>query len=191
MCILPLVWATGATAFLGMGLWFRSAHARWAGVVPLVLGAVLAARTYGQAAPGSYVVLFNLRFVAGLAVALAAIVYTVLLHRYRRIWTRDEEHLAQATWWVAIAGLLALLSAEAYRYCLSTVADPNKARWMALMSLSIVWGAAVKLVTVDIPGLEQIYRILSLFVVGLLMVGAAYLYNRVESRLEELLGAQQ
>ncbi|MHC5033892.1 MAG: DUF2339 domain-containing protein [Planctomycetota bacterium] len=218
-CILPLVWATGATGFLGMGFWFRSAHARWAGFVALVLGAVLAARTYGQAAPGSYVVLLNLRFIAGLAVALAAFVYTALLNRYRRMWRRNQGRLARATWWMGIAGPLALLSAEAYRYCLSAVAETERARWMALMSLSIVWGvyalamlavgfwrrsqplrlaalglfgaAAVKLVSVDIPGLEQIYRILSLLVVGLLMVGAAYLYNHIESRLEELLGAQQ
>jgi uncharacterized membrane protein len=83
---------------------------------------------------------------------------------------------------------------------------------MALMSLSVVWAVyaaamlgvgfwrrtlplrlaalalfgvtAAKVVAVDIAGVRQIYRVVSFFVLGLLMIGAGYLYHLIEKRFE-------
>jgi len=41
----------------------------------------------------------------------------------------------------------------------------------------------VKLVAVDLAGVEQVYRILSFVGAGLLLIGASYLYHRLEQGL--------
>lgn len=218
-CVVPLVWAIGAMAFLGAGLRARSVHSRWAGLGPLTLAVILGIRAFAWPVGEDYLLFLNSRFCAGLAVALAVFAYSFLLRRSRDICPGREQALAQVLWWVGLAVLLALLSAEAYGYWIEAVADPKKAQWMALMSLSVVWGAyaaavlvmgfwrrlrplrfaalglfavtALKLVAVDIAGVKQVYRIVSFFVLGLLMIGSAYLYHRVEKRLEDLMGAKE
>jgi uncharacterized membrane protein len=92
------------------------------------------------------------------------------------------------------------------------MSHPERARWAAQTSLSILWGVyatvilafgfwrsirslrlsalglfgltALKLVIVDMAKVREVYRIVSFFVLGVLMIAASYLYHRVEKRLE-------
>jgi uncharacterized membrane protein len=112
---------------------------------------------------------------------------------------------------IAIVLLFALLNVETYLYFSKTIAGPEKARWVTQMALSIVWGVyaaailvigfwrnarilrlsalalfgatALKLVIVDMAKVEEVYRIVSFFVLGILMIAASYLYHRVEKKL--------
>ena len=114
---------------------------------------------------------------------------------------------------VFATALLILLSVESYHFCLDNIDDFNQSRWSARMSVSIVWSVfalalllfgfrrqlravriaalglfgltAVKLILLDLAGQKQIYRIISFVALGLLMIGASYLYHRVEKRLEK------
>jgi len=54
---------------------------------------------------------------------------------------------------------------------------------MRLSALALFGITALKLVIVDLATLAQIYRIISFFVLGLLMIGASYLYHHIEKRL--------
>jgi uncharacterized membrane protein len=114
---------------------------------------------------------------------------------------------------IAACGIvpLVVLSLETYVYCENTIEDFLKARWMSQMSLSVVWAiyavivlcigfwrrirplrlaalgllgiTAVKLLLVDMSQVQQIYRIVSFLVLGAMMIGASYLYHRLEQQL--------
>ena len=127
--------------------------------------------------------------------------------------------MAKCLYWIGAAFLLAVLSLETYTWCEATVQEWERARWTALMSLSIVWGVyaiallvigfwrrvrplrfaalglfaltALKLVFVDLAEIEQIYRVICFLVIGLLMVGASYLYHKVEQHLARTGGESQ
>jgi uncharacterized membrane protein len=107
-----------------------------------------------------------------------------------------------------ISLLLLLLSVETYKGFLHEVGDLPRAPWVAQMALSILWGlfAAVllavgfargvrplrlaalglfaltagKLAVVDLASVQEGYRIISFVALGGLMIGASYLYHRVE-----------
>jgi hypothetical protein len=109
---------------------------------------------------------------------------------------------------------LIVLSAEAFLYSKQQVDDPARARLASQMALSVTWSAYAvaqlwigfrfrlralrlaalglfgltvgKLVLVDLAAIEQeqIFRILSFFVAGVLMIGGSYLYHRVERHME-------
>ncbi len=205
------LWAVGAAAFLGGGLRWRCSAARIAGVVAAGWGYLLALAAYGQDAPGSYLLFLNARLLAGLAVILALFAHVYMVRRFRDLCAEAERTLARLLLWVGLAGLLCLLSVEAYVFCQETLREVENARWTGLMSISIVWAVyavallsvgfwrrfralrfaglglfgatALKIVLVDIAEVKQIYRIVSFLVVGLLMIGGAYLYHRIEKCL--------
>ena len=207
-----VVWAIGALAFLWGGLQARSAYALCAGAVPLSVALVLAARAYGGPVAESYVMFANARFACGLAAALSVLAYGLVMRARRPAAALPERTVSGVLAWAGVLALLVLLSLEAYTYCSEEIADPRKARWMALMSLSVVWAVyaaamlgvgfwrrtlplrlaalalfgvtAAKVIAVDIAGVRQIYRVVSFFVLGLLMIGAGYLYHRIERRFE-------
>jgi uncharacterized membrane protein len=105
-----------------------------------------------------------------------------------------------------------------FTFARTTITDHSRARWVGHMSLSLVWSlyataaltlgfrlrvrplrlcalalfgvTAVKLAIVDIAHVQQIYRIISFVVLGALMIGASYLYHRIERRLSAEVGAK-
>lgn len=111
---------------------------------------------------------------------------------------------------------LVLLSIEVYSYCWENIPDWRRARWAAYMALSVIWGVyalaalgtgfwlrlkelriaalvllavvAAKVLLLDMAQVQQIYRIVSFVVVGLMMISASYLYHRLEQRLAEASG---
>ncbi|MCL4234594.1 MAG: DUF2339 domain-containing protein, partial [Deltaproteobacteria bacterium] len=58
-----------------------------------------------------------------------------------------------------------------------------RARALRLAALGLLGVAGLKLVLFDMSSVEQIYRILTFVAMGLLMIGASYLYHVVEKRV--------
>ena len=145
--------------------------------------------------------------------------YPFVLRRFRDICQPGEQTTARTLYGIAIALLFIILSVETYLYFLGRIADAEKARWVAQMSLSVVWAVyaigllavgfwrlvrsyrlsalgifgmtALKVVIVDMAKVEEVYRIVSFLVLGILMIGASYLYHRVEKRLRMSHGAKK
>jgi len=59
----------------------------------------------------------------------------------------------------------------------------KRARALRLTALGLFGLTALKLVVVDMARIQDVYRIVSFFVLGILMIGASYLYHRVEKTL--------
>ncbi len=146
-------------------------------------------------------------------VALVAFGYAFVANGWGNVFAEKIPRLVTGLFVVAGILPLALLSAEAYTYCHETIARRRTARWTARMSLSIVWSlyavsalgvgfllrvrevrfaalgllalTAIKLILFDMAGMEQIYRIVSFVLVGLMMIAASYLYHKLEIRLAE------
>jgi uncharacterized membrane protein len=210
---LAALWAAGAAAYLLGGLRMRSLPARVAGIPVLLIAMARMAGLYAGDAPvpADYLPVSNARFVAGVVVVWAVFAYPLLLSLRREICPPKEQRAGRLLFWLGIGALLYLLSAEAYTSCMEAVIPAEKARWSALMSVSVVWGVyaagllavgfrrrrrplrlaglglfgatALKLVLVDIAGVKQAYRIIAFLVLGLLMIGAAYAYHWVEKRM--------
>ncbi len=203
-------WTGGAALLLVCGLLTRSRPVRLAGLLPLTVGGVLMLVSYGYGNPGDYLVFLNVRFAAGLVAVIAAFAYRLLPGRMDAPLTKDPG--GTTAFWAGLMGLPLLLSMETYSYFSCAIADAESARWTALTSVSVVWtvyasallvvgfrrnlrsirvtglalfgAVALKVVLVDLGALAQVYRIVSFFVLGALMIAGAYLYHRIEQRME-------
>jgi uncharacterized membrane protein len=170
-----------------------------------------AAIGYGYRAESQYLLYVNGCFGGALVVPLMVFAYAVTLERLHSLCRPDEQIVAKVLYGIGIVLLWILLSTETYIYFDQAVADRERATWVAQMSLSVTWGAyaiallaigfwrrvrsvrlaalglfgltAIKLVLIDMAQVEEVYRIMSFFVLGILMIGASYLYHRVEKRL--------
>jgi len=214
-----VLWALGSAAMLGVGVRARSRAWRLTGLGVLAVGLCAALGLFSRGVADEFVLYLNLRFATCLLAVLVVFAFAYVLGRYREVCGEGEQPLAKALYGIGALLLLAVLSADAYLYSLKTATDPQHARWSSQMALSIVWSVyavallavgfwrrvrvvrlvalglfgvtAVKLVLVDLAVLQQLYRILSFLVIGVLMIGASYLYHRVEKHLEAQWGAKQ
>jgi uncharacterized membrane protein len=210
--VFPLIWSAGAVAMVASAYRFRSLGLRHLGLV-MLLGSVGLA-SWGFTAPlerGALLVV-NERFLTAALVLALCFVYGLVTRR----WPGDEPRREDRKEGLALYGIggalaVVLLSFESFLYFEATIADPDQARWVAQMALSIVWAVcavagvaagfmrrergvrlaglalfaitAAKLLIVDTASVAGGYRIVSFMVVGLLMIGASYLYHRLERRL--------
>ncbi len=183
------------------------------GLVALGAGAVFAARGYAAIPAGGYALYLNWRFVTALAVVLAGFLYAYVMRRLRAKHKLRDIDTAWKLYVVAAAVLLVLLSVETYLYFPSIMRDdPERAKIVSRMALSIVWAVyalallgvgfwrrirparlaalalfgvtALKLVIFDMSNVSGLPRIMAFMVVGALMIGASYLYHRVEKWLD-------
>lgn len=210
-CLLPLIWIAGAAGYLAVGMKLRMTHLRIASVAALFVATLFAAHAYAFDMHPGYYPYFNGRFAVALALLVMAFAHAFVLRSLPQISTKDELSFAKILYGMVVAWLFVLLNIETYLYFSKTIADPERARWTTQMSLSIIWGAyaaamlavgfwrnvrlvrfsalalfgatALKLVLVDMAKVEEVYRIISFFVLGILMIAASYLYHRVEKRL--------
>ena len=134
-----------------------------------------------------------------------------VLRRFRGLCQPEEQLTAKILYGIGIALLFVLLNGETYLYFRAAIADHERARWVSQMSLSVTWATyalamlvvgfwrsvrslrlaalglfgltALKLVLVDMAEVQEVYRIVSFLVLGVLMIVASYLYHRVEKRL--------
>lgn len=212
------VCVAGAAAFLAAGIFRRSLASRVAGLLPLGVALLLSVWLFLDSCicwDESWPI-YNIRFFLALGAIFLAYLYSSVLHRRSAICSAGEQIVEVALFWTAVALLLALVSAEAFDACRNKIDDIRISQWAAQMAVTLVWGgyaaamlavgfwrkrrplrltalglfcaAALKLVLVDIAGVEQIYRIVAFVVLGLLMIAASYLYHRIEKRLQPVEG---
>jgi len=195
---------------------WRSAARRGAGLAVLAVALLMAAGLYKRGLLEQFIFYVNLRFAVCLLTVGAVFAFGYAFRRFGDACAEGERRMALPLLWLGGALLLLLLSVDPYLYAVKTAPDPQRARWSSQMALSIIWSCyavvllgvgfwkrlravrltalglfgltALKLVIVDIAHIQQIYRILSFLVLGVLMIGASYLYHRIEKRLEEQWG---
>jgi len=215
--VLPILWSLGTVACLAAGRQWRTKEAYWGALVPLGAAFLCGFFLYAVKMPADYVVVLNARFLGGLVVCAAAFMTALALHRDPELAGEDERSLMTLVSWMGLLLLLMVLSIEPYAWIRKTVTDHQRAAWLSQMSLTLVWGVyasgllsvgfwkrwrplrlaalglfgltVLKLAFVDLAGLRQIYRILSFFVLGVLILGAAYLYHKAEKLLTQTRGA--
>ena len=216
LCIAVLPWTVGAAVFLAAGLRGRCLAARTAGVAALAVDLVMAARTLGWDMTDRYIIFLNGRFLASLAPVFMVLVYGWALRRFRGITLEGERRLAGVLYGAGAFLLLVLTSVEAYLYAHEVIEEYSRARWAAQMAVSLVWAvtaiiwlmigfrwrvrplrlvalalfgcAAFKAVFVDFATVKQLYRVISFFALGVLMVAAAWAYHRAERILDRSTG---
>jgi len=206
----PAIWSAGALALLWAGVAWRRFEARGVGLLSAVIAILLIFLNYADSPESMWMVL-NVRFLLGLVAVGLFFVYAEVSRR-RGVQPDNHEHAAMPfIYGAAIILLLVLLSLEAGTYNYST--DDFGVRYARLMAVSIVWGVyalaalivgfalnlralrlgalalfgltAAKLILVDMAGVKQIYRIVTFFVLGGVMLGASYVYQRWEKRLRQ------
>jgi uncharacterized membrane protein len=215
-CAVTALWALGSLGYLAAAVRAESRAAFYSGLPALLLSFVFLVVSYGQHRYDEHVLFFNLRFAAGLVLAAAVFGFALAAAGRWRLFPENGGILAKILFSAAGLVPLMILSAEVYTYCHDTIPSRSRARWSAQMSLSIVWAVyavsilvigfrrqikrlrvaalvllgcvAVKVVVIDMAQVEQIYRILSFVVLGLMMISASYLYHRLEKRLAQPLG---
>jgi uncharacterized membrane protein len=67
----------------------------------------------------------------------------------------------------------------------------RRVRSLRLSALGLFGLTVLKLVIVDMAKVEEVYRIVSFLVLGILMIGASYLYHRVEKRISTSSGGKE
>ena len=182
--------------------------ARIAALLPLCVGFAFAMAMFSESL-ADHLMFLNLRFAGASAVTVAIFAWG---RELRAGGAELEARLASVLNWLGISALLLFLSMETWQFARSLVSSGERARWVGLMALSVTWGlyalallgigfwkrirsmrlvalglfgvTGLKLVLVDMAGVEDLYRIVSFFAIGLLMVGASYLYHRAEQKLE-------
>ena len=153
----------------------------------------------------------NLRFIAGLASVGLLMAYGFTIRQYEDLNVPEMAKSAFGTFVAAVILLFLCLNVETYLFTMETIPDGQQARLAAHMAISLVWGVyasgllvfgfakrvrvarlsalglfgvtALKLVFVDLAGVQEVYRIISFVVLGLLIIAASYLYHRAEKQL--------
>jgi uncharacterized membrane protein len=214
-----VLWALGAVVYLAASRRWRAREALWAAMVPLAVGLLCAVQLQSLDVPDPWILFLSARFITGLCVVAVGFWASAVLYREREWLDGDGRTLRRFLLWSALVLLLAHLSAEPCRWCLHEITDdPRRARWLAQMSVSITWAlyaaavlwagfwkrrrpirfaalalfalTAAKLAFIDLAGIEQIYRILSFFILGVLMIASAYLYHKAEGALKDTAEAE-
>ncbi|MHC4777551.1 MAG: DUF2339 domain-containing protein [Planctomycetota bacterium] len=211
-CLLPPLWALTVCIYLGVGKILESDHIRVAGLVPLLTAFILGFMGYLHKRPADATLYFNARFLAALSVVAVIFAFDRAMRRLDGKTPFISTDDLKALFWVGLVSLQVLASAETYEYYRHAVSDPERAVWMSQMALSIVWAlfatgllvfgfwrrirpvrffalaqfgvTALKVVIVDMARVEEGFRIVSFFVLGVLMIGASYLYHKVEKRMQ-------
>jgi uncharacterized membrane protein len=203
-----VLWTIGALVYLAAGLRFRWRCARLTGIGLLAVSAGLAVYSFGDYRAEPYRIFLNARFLAVLFQSFGVFACARLLRRFPDRCGREEGALRVPLNATAMAVLLALLSVEAYNYFHEVASVARDARWMSLGAVSLVWGlyavvvlvigfrgkirglryaalglfglTIVKLVMVDMAGTQDVYRIIVFLALGLILIGVAYAYHRID-----------
>ncbi|MFC1760640.1 DUF2339 domain-containing protein [Planctomycetota bacterium] len=205
--------ATGSAGVLyGVSMRRTCWPLRQSAIVTLLVAIALSLWSYAYPdATGARIVL-NTRFLTSLVPLGLAFLYALAMLR-RVFLCSDQEHLLMPGFFITVAVILfALLNLETYQHLSLWGTDPLRARRLALMALSLVWGTyatalliigfrvristirltalalfgitAVKLVIVDMAKVQEVFRIVSFIGLGVLMIAASYLYHRAVKRHE-------
>ncbi|MCF7975719.1 MAG: DUF2339 domain-containing protein [Phycisphaerae bacterium] len=208
---LPWIWLLGGTGTLVLGQRFglkilRSLVLVFAGVASIWVAWSFMERVYH---PGW--LFLNLRCATALAGVGLFMAYGFVLRQFEDLTVPDIAQSAFVTFVAAVILLFVALNAETYLFAIKSIHAVQQARWAAHMAISLVWGVyasgllvfgfakrvrvarlsalalygvtALKLVFVDLAGVQEVFRIISFLVLGLLIIAASYLYHRAEKQL--------
>jgi len=201
-----------AAVYLVVGKFKRVVEAYSTGLVPLAIAWICGLQAYLVYRQGSTMMFLNPQFAAAMMGLMVIGAWATVMYTDRRAFTRPSEAIAPLYTWFTLS-MLALLTTEPAGWLYRNIPDPEQAIWSTQMSITIVWGlyasamlsigfwrrvlplrlaalalfglTALKLLLVDMANVEQVYRIISFFVMGLLMVAASYLYHKAEKRLKQ------
>jgi|GEM_PF-1148971 len=201
-----------AVIYLVFGRLKRLIEAYSSGLAPLAIAWICGLQAYLHYHPDYTTMFFNLRFIAVLIAVGVILAWAAVNWRDRRRSSLSGAAVFSLYVWFTLS-LLALLSAEPAGWLYRNITDPNQSAWASQMSVTIVWGlyasamlsigfrrrvmplrlaalalfglTAVKLLLIDMASVRQIYRIISFFVMGMLMVAASYFYHKAEKLLKE------
>jgi uncharacterized membrane protein len=196
------LWTAAALAMFGAGLRRGGAAVRAAGYAAAGVATVLVAFAFAEGRHGGALIV-NLRFVVAVAAVVTPLVFPAALRRATppaAAGERDGVRLGAVGGGVA---LWLLVSAEAYLHfahpwlrqlalscawsgCAIALVGLGlgwRRRGLRLAGLALFGATAVKLLLVDLAQLEQIYRVVSFLVLGVVLIGASYLYHRAERTL--------
>jgi uncharacterized membrane protein len=208
---LPLIWILGGAGVLAAGQRFGLKNLRTVTLCFAGMASALVGWSFMERFDHTGWLYLNLRFVAALAGVGLFMAYGFVLRRVEDLRVDAMVTSAFGTFVAAVILLFVWLNLETYLFAVKSVQTVQQARWAAHMAMSLVWGVyasgllvfgfakrvrvarfgalalfgvtALKLVFVDLAGVEEIYRIVSFVVLGLLIITASYLYHRAEKQL--------
>ena len=193
-----------------LGLRLKSVKTRVTGFGVLAVSVVMLLALLAWTPPGKYILLLNLRFLTCLFNVAAVFVLAALCRRYIE---RDpgERSLAAILTSIGAVLLLVILSVEAHNFSSHLIANNQSSRWLARMSVSVVWGmyafvaltlgfrkhcaalryaalalfgiTVAKVIMLETSQIKEIYRWIVLYATGFMLIGGSYLYYRLEKSI--------
>jgi uncharacterized membrane protein len=189
------------------------AEAYSAGLAPLLIAWICVLRAYFLNPQDDITMFLNPRFVAAMITLGIVFSWPSFMRSDRSKSIKTSDAITPLYVWFTVS-LLALLTVEPAGWLYHNIADRQESAWTVQMSISIVWGlyasamlsigfwkrvmplrlaalalfgfTAIKLLLVDMANVEKIYRIVSFFVMGILMVAASYAYHKAEKQLKKI-----
>jgi uncharacterized membrane protein len=218
--LLPLPWVGGALAYLLWRARERSTLVRAHGLAALIVAGAISAWVYafGDRPPSTDWLIVNWRFSA--ALAGVAVLAGFAARRLRSPAGQGSIRIGGAVLMgCVLCGSLTLLSAEVWQFFAERAPHPIAGERAAQTALTILWSVfaagvlaagiwlavrplrfaalallgvtAVKLVMFDLAVLRDAYRIVAFVALGLVLLGASYLYHKLERRLALASGPRQ
>jgi len=208
---LTVFWCVYAAVLVSVGVLARDSRVRWAGVILLTMAALKTAAIDMLTKPEPFRLIVNPRMLAGACVIAAASFCATLLWRGRKEVTDEERSLPAilalaANLFALVFGSLDLWSyfgttgplamrSSAQQLALSTfwsiyaLAAMSVGIWrrlkpVRLFAMALLYVAIVKVFLFDLRFLEQPYRIVSFFGLGVILLVVSLLYTRFEERLK-------
>jgi len=218
--LLPLPWIAGALAYLLWRARESSAVVRAHGLAALIVAGAIATWVYafGHQPPSSDWLMLNWRFAVALSVLAVLAAYAA--RWLRRPAGQGSARIGGAVLLgCVLCGSLTLLSAEVWQFFAERAPHPIAGERAAQTALTILWSVfaagvlaagialairslrfaalallgltAAKLVMFDLAVLRDAYRIVAFVALGLVLLGASYLYHKLERRLALASGPRQ
>ena len=210
--LLSLIWTVSGAMALCLGQRYECKRLRDLTLAFAGIALIWVAKSYlGQRYSGW--LFLNLRFMVALASIGLLMAFGFVIRRFEDLSVLETARLAYYTFVVAVIGLFAWLNVETYQFAMMFNSSAQKSHWAAHMGLSLIWGlyatgllifgfarrvrparlaalglfgvTALKLVFVDLAGVQEVFRIISFIVLGLLLIAASYLYHRAEKQISE------
>lgn len=207
-CIAAVVWLFGSLLYLFAGR-KTDTKATWAvGCGVLFVSFIHLCATLGISRAVGSLPFVNARFLTAFAIILCVCLYAVIMGAAARRAARAFSVAARICWGLGIFLLLGLFSYEVPTYVRQCLGWTNNA---AQLSLTVTWGvyaaallatgfagrirvlrycglglfgiSALKLLVIDIRHIDELLRIVSYVVIGVLMLAASYFYHRLETWL--------
>jgi uncharacterized membrane protein len=201
-----------AAVYLAVAAGRKKSTVYLAGVLPLFAAWICALQAYWRHQNIELMMFGNPRFITSILTLMLIFAWAVYMRSDQDELPEVKEGVTPMYTWFTVS-LLALLSVEPAGWLYRNTIDPQQAAWTAQMAVTIVWGlyatamlsigfwrrimplrlaalalfgiTAIKLLAVDMAHIDKIFRIISFFVMGILMIGASYLYHKAEKRLKQ------